>query len=96
MFYVSRHADGSIQSVSRQPQSGSEALEETHPDIQQFFKSTAAAEPGFEAVDAWADPAAADAAASHTGPMSMYTAAGFTPLRQVDGRWLMRRALAAV
>lgn len=52
MFYVSRHADGSIQSVSRQPQAGSEALEETHPDIQQFFKSTAAAEPGFEAVDA--------------------------------------------
>lgn len=50
---------------------------------------------GFEAVDAWADPAAADAAAMHTGPLSMFEAAGFVPLRQVDGRWLMRRPLKA-
>nr|WP_295772139.1 hypothetical protein [Rhodoferax sp.] len=48
MFHVSRNADGSIQSVSRQPQPGSETLEENHPDIQQFFK----AEPAFDAVDA--------------------------------------------
>ena len=49
---------------------------------------------GCVAVDAWARPAAADPAALHTGPMSMYQAAGFVPLREADGAWLMRRALA--
>ena len=51
MFHVSRNTDGSIQSVSRQPQPGSEALEENNLEIQQFFKA-AATEPGFDAVDA--------------------------------------------
>jgi hypothetical protein len=51
MFHVSRNADGSIQSLSRQPQPGSETLEENHPDVQQFFKATAS-EPAFDAVDA--------------------------------------------
>jgi hypothetical protein len=51
MFHVSRNADGSIHSVSRQPQPGGEALEETHPEIQHFFKA-AAGEPAFDTVDA--------------------------------------------
>lgn len=51
MFYVTRHADGSILSVSKLQQPGSEHIDEHHPDIQQFFSSSAK-EPGFVAVDA--------------------------------------------
>jgi GNAT superfamily N-acetyltransferase len=49
---------------------------------------------GCRAVDAWARPGAADAAALHTGPLSMYQRAGFLKLRELDGAWLMRRSLA--
>jgi ribosomal protein S18 acetylase RimI-like enzyme len=48
---------------------------------------------GFEAVDAWARADAADPAALHTGPLSMYRKAGFDLLREVDGAQLLRRAL---
>ena len=51
MFHVHRNPDGTIQSVSRQEQLGSEALEENHSEIQQFFKSTAVG-PAFDAADA--------------------------------------------
>lgn len=51
MFYVSRNADGSIESVSRHSPLGGEPLEENNPEIQQFFKSTST-EPAFDAVDA--------------------------------------------
>lgn len=51
MFHVFRDANGAIQSVSRQPQLGSEALDENHPEIQFFFKSTTIA-PAFDAADA--------------------------------------------
>jgi hypothetical protein len=51
MFHVSRNTDGSIQSVSQQPQLGGEALEDNHPEIQQFFKATSTG-PAFDTVDA--------------------------------------------
>ncbi|OGB31384.1 MAG: hypothetical protein A3F78_22675 [Burkholderiales bacterium RIFCSPLOWO2_12_FULL_61_40] len=51
MFYVVRHADGAIQSVSRLPQPGCEPIDEHHPDIQLFFNGGEAA-PAFNAVDA--------------------------------------------
>lgn len=51
MFYVVRHADGSILSVSKLPQPGSEPLDERHPDIQLFFNADGAP-PEFSAVDA--------------------------------------------
>jgi len=51
MFHVLKNPDGAIQSVSRQPQPGTEAIEENAPEIQQFFKASAA-EPAFDAVDA--------------------------------------------
>ncbi len=51
MFHVSRNADGSLQSVSRQPQLGGDTLDENDPEIQQFFLITPI-EPGFDAVDA--------------------------------------------
>jgi len=49
MFHVSRNADGAIQTVSRQPQLGSEMLDENDPEIQGFFKATT---PAFNAADA--------------------------------------------
>ncbi len=51
MFHVFRNPDGTIQSVSRQQQLGSEALDEHHPEIQLFFKSTTV-DPAFDAADA--------------------------------------------
>lgn len=51
MFYVVRHADGSIQSVSRLPQPGSEPIDAHHPDIRLFF-NTDEAPPEFSEVDA--------------------------------------------
>lgn len=51
MFHVLRSSDGTIQSVSRQPQSGSEPVEENAPEILQFFNASAP-EPAFDAVDA--------------------------------------------
>jgi ribosomal protein S18 acetylase RimI-like enzyme len=49
---------------------------------------------GCVAVDAWTEPDAADVAAMHSGPLALYQRAGFAKLREVDGRWLMRRLLA--
>jgi hypothetical protein len=37
MFYVTRSASGAIQSVSRSPAPDAQALDEQHPDVQQFF-----------------------------------------------------------
>lgn len=51
MFHVSRSADGSLLSVSRQPFSGSEELGENHPDIQNFLNAKDA-KGGFSAADA--------------------------------------------
>lgn len=51
MFYVVRHADGSILSVSKLPQPGSEPIDAHHPDIQLFFNADGAV-PAFNAVDA--------------------------------------------
>jgi GNAT superfamily N-acetyltransferase len=48
---------------------------------------------GLVAVDAWARADAADPAALHTGPLSMYQRAGFQTLREVDGALLLRRLL---
>jgi GNAT superfamily N-acetyltransferase len=48
---------------------------------------------GCVAVDAWTQPDAADVAAMHTGPRALYERAGFAKLREVDGRWVMRKAL---
>lgn len=49
---------------------------------------------GSVAVDAWTQPEAADVAAMHTGPLALYERAGFVKLREVDGRWVMRKPLA--
>lgn len=51
MFHVVRNAQGAIQSVSREPQPGSAALEENHPEIAAFLK-TPPTEPSFNAADA--------------------------------------------
>lgn len=51
MFHVLKSPDGAIQTVSRQPQPGSEPLDEDAPEIQQFFNTTSGA-PGFGTVDA--------------------------------------------
>ena len=51
MFHVLKSADGAIQSVSRQPQSGSEPMDENDPEIQRFFKATSI-DPSFNAADA--------------------------------------------
>jgi GNAT superfamily N-acetyltransferase len=48
---------------------------------------------GCVAVDAWTQPGAADVAAMHTGPLALYERAGFAKLREVDGRWVMRKTL---
>jgi len=40
MFHVIRNAAGDIQSVAKVPGPESEELEENHPDIQAFFRST--------------------------------------------------------
>jgi hypothetical protein len=51
MFYVVRHSDGSILSVSRVAVAGSEAMAALEPDIAAFFgQPTTSA--GFDAVDA--------------------------------------------
>lgn len=52
MFYVSRNADGTLQSVSRQPAPGSEQMDESHPEIQVFFNPKGTAGSGFDAADA--------------------------------------------
>ena len=51
MFHVLRNSDGTVQSVSRQQQPGSEPMEENAPEIVQLFKASAT-EPAFDAVDA--------------------------------------------
>jgi hypothetical protein len=51
MFHVVRNAQGAIQSVSLEPQTGSEMLDESHPDVAAFFK-TNPTEPAFNAADA--------------------------------------------
>lgn len=51
MFHVVRHADGSILSVSKLPQPGSEPMEESHPDLQLFFNGDQHT-PTFVTVDA--------------------------------------------
>lgn len=51
MFYVTRHADGSIQSVSKLQEPGSEPMDMHHPELQGFFQTQGAA-PAFVAVDA--------------------------------------------
>ena len=51
MFHVLKNSDGTIQSVSRQQQPGSEPMEENDPEILQFFKA-AVTESARDAVDA--------------------------------------------
>lgn len=48
---------------------------------------------GCSAVDAWTEPDATDVAAMHTGPLELYERAGFARLREVDGRWVVRKVL---
>jgi hypothetical protein len=50
MFFVTRNADGTIKTVSRQAQPGSEALEDGDEEIAQFFNQ--ANDSYFHAVDA--------------------------------------------
>lgn len=51
MFYVLRGIDGSIQSISKEPQAGQEMLHESSPEIQQFFGAPVAT-PTFDDADA--------------------------------------------
>ena len=51
MFHVIRNADGTIQSLSRQQQPGSEIVDEHCPDVLQFF-ALDATEPAFNQADA--------------------------------------------
>jgi hypothetical protein len=51
MFHAIRNADGTIRSLSREPQAGSETLDERSSDVQQFLKS-GPDEPSFDAADA--------------------------------------------
>jgi hypothetical protein len=51
MFHVFRNADGTIQTVSREPQADSELLSEDDPEVQRFFSSKYL-EPAFNAADA--------------------------------------------
>ena len=51
MFHVVRNPDGSIQSLSKQPQLGSEMMDDNNPEIQQFF-NTGSANPTFNETDA--------------------------------------------
>lgn len=37
MFYVTRNPDGSVQSLSKEADSGSESLAADHPDVQAFL-----------------------------------------------------------
>ena len=48
---------------------------------------------GFEAVDGWTSPEATTVQDMHTGPRALYESLGFERLREVDGRWVMRRRL---
>ena len=48
---------------------------------------------GCVAVDAWTQLDAPNLAAMHTGPLALYERAGFAKLREVDGRWVMRKPL---
>ena len=50
MFHIFRDEKGSIQSISRQMQPGSELMDDNDPEIQRFFK--AGVEPAFNAADA--------------------------------------------
>lgn len=50
MFHITRNPDGSIASVARHEQPGSEPMDDTHPELQQFLRP--AAPEGFDAVDA--------------------------------------------
>ena len=49
-FYVTRTANGAIESVSRQALPGAEPIDEGHPDIQSFF-SIQTSQHGFDAAD---------------------------------------------
>lgn len=49
-FYVTRAANGDIESVSRQAQPGAEPMDESHADIQSFF-SIQTSQLGFDAAD---------------------------------------------
>lgn len=40
MFHVTRNADGSIESISKQVIPGSEMLDEGHPEILRFFQTS--------------------------------------------------------
>jgi len=51
MFYVTRSASGAIHSVSRSPAPDTQALDEQHPDVQQFFNAKASGL-GFDESDA--------------------------------------------
>jgi hypothetical protein len=51
MFHVVRNVDGNVESLSRLQQPGSEALDEHHPDIQQFLNAKGV-EPTFDTADA--------------------------------------------
>ncbi len=51
MFHVFRNSEGAIRSVSREPQPGSETLDENNAEVQRFFQNTSAG-PGFDAADA--------------------------------------------
>lgn len=44
--------------------------------------------------DSQPEPLATQLAAMHTGPLALYERAGFAKLREVDGRWVMRKPLA--
>ena len=48
---------------------------------------------GFEAVDGWTSPEATTVQDMHTGPRALYESLGFERLREVGGRWVMRRRL---
>lgn len=52
MFHVHRNIEGAIESISRQAQPGTEALEDGHPDIQRFIRPTVLEGPAFNEADA--------------------------------------------
>lgn len=49
MFHITRNPDGSIASVARHEQPGSEPMDDKHPELLQFLRP---AQEGFDAVDA--------------------------------------------
>ncbi len=52
MFYVTRNPDGSVQSLSKEADSGCESLAADHPDVQAFLGASAAASSNFGESDA--------------------------------------------